>query len=68
MYDNYDSIIGSFLNICCFIKPLANKSAFCKYLERDNSKFSLPNFFINNTTLLVKKVVLAKYISGLQGH
>ncbi len=63
-HSNHHLTIGSFPDVCYLIKLLANKSAFCEYLKRGNSKFLLPDLFANGTKLLAKRIALAEYISS----
>lgn len=65
LHGNYYLMIGIFPDICYLIKLLTNKSAFWEYLEKDSNKSLLPKLFGNETILLAKRVVLAKYISNL---
>lgn len=51
-----------------FIKLFASKSAFYKQLERGNGKSLLSDLFVNETTLLAKKIILANYTSNLQSN
>ncbi len=67
LYGNHHSIIRSFPDICYLIKPFANKSAFYEHLKRGSSEFPLPDLFVNDTTLLVRGIALAEYISSFQG-
>ncbi len=68
LHSNHHSTIGNFPDIYYLIKLLANKSSFCEYLGRDSSKSPLPDLFVNNTALLVRRILLAEYISSLQGN
>lgn len=65
---NYYLVIDSFLNICYFIKLFASKFAFYEQLEKGDGKSLLPDFFAKKTASLVKKIILANYISNLQDN
>lgn len=68
LYNNHHLTISSFLNNCYIINLLITKSAFRKYLGKNNSKSLLLDFFENSYILLIRRITLAEYINNLQDN
>lgn len=68
LHGNCHSTIGSYPDICCFVKLLIKESVFYEQLERDNCRFNLPNLFANGSVLLAKRVLLIKYIISFRDN
>ena len=67
-HGNHHSAVGSFPDVCYLIKLLASESAFHEQLGRGSGESLLPDLFINGTALLAKGIILADYMSNLQGN
>lgn len=62
-YNNCHLTIGSYPYVCYLIKLLTKNAVFYKQLEKGDSRSDLPNLFANGSALLVKGILLSKYIT-----
>ena len=68
LHGNHHSTIGSYPDICYFVKLLIKESVFYEQLERDNCKLNLPNLFANGSVLLARRILLIEYIISFRGN
>lgn len=68
LYNNYYSIVGSFLDAYYLIKFFPNKSIFHEILRKGSSKSLLLELFANIIALLAKRIVLSDNISSSWGN